>query len=157
MRRRIISKAGEWDVSIKRCQEIDFHLNALIKGARFEYFPLNTGLWRMHAGERIFNKTSFVYAIQFYTKWESFLRLEEKWHSNYAEGLIDNYFYFLSENSTNNNKEIELLIHEAYRLQPSHPIFMTPKFIITKNVFGSMIAIKLWVMRFKRKMNQKMK
>lgn len=155
MRRGIVSKAGEWDISVKRCQEIEFQLNALLKGAQFEYFPLNTGLWRMHFGERIFNKTSSAEVIQFYTKWESFLKLEDKWHPGYADGFIDNYFYFLSEKSANNNKETELLIHEIYRLQPYHPIFRTLKFILTKIAFGSKLAIKLWVIRFRKNINNR--
>ena len=45
MRRSMIEKIGEWDINIKRNQEIDFHLTGLIKGANYEYRPLT--LWFM--------------------------------------------------------------------------------------------------------------
>ena len=46
MRRSIVERIGEWDIKIKRNQEIDFHLTGLLKGAQFDYQPLTCGLWR---------------------------------------------------------------------------------------------------------------
>jgi glycosyltransferase involved in cell wall biosynthesis len=56
MRRELVSHIGLWDVSIKRFQEIDFHLRGLMIGAIYHYQSLNTGLWRYHESPRIHNR-----------------------------------------------------------------------------------------------------
>lgn len=150
MRRKLICKIGDWDISIKRNQEIDFHLRGLLQGAIYHYQELLTGLWRTHDGERIFSKTNFSSAINFYQKWERILTEQEIWNGRFKDGVSGNYLWFLNTYPHSEKKEMEKLLYEVYRLQPQHPIFNTFKFKLMQRIAGFKTAVSIWIWRFQQ-------
>jgi glycosyltransferase involved in cell wall biosynthesis len=153
MRKKLVSAIGDWDVSIKRNQEIDFQLRGLMYGAVYHYQEQVTGLWRTHEGERIFSKTNFSSAIYFYKKWEKILQEKKIWNSKFQEGIVRNYMWFLNTYPESELNEMNRLLKEVYRLNPQHFIFATSKFKLVKNFFGLNNAINMWIYRFR--LNQK--
>lgn len=150
MRTEFVRKIGDWDVTIKRNQEIDFHLRGVLKGGRFEYQPGVGGLWRTHEEVRIANQTNLFNAIQFYQKWESNLKEHSLLNDEIKMGIVNNYLWFIGEYYKNNYKELEAVLKEIYKLKPDYHIFLSPKFLFTKKVFGFRSAIKLWLVRLKQ-------
>ncbi len=156
MRAEIVKKIGNWDTNLKRNQEIDFHLRGVLVGGNFEYQPLNTGLWRLHPKERIGNATNFSDAINFYHKWEVILRSMQLWNESFSKGVVNNYIWFLNNNSKESKKEIRKLLNEVYRLMPHHPIFNNQKFKIAKRLSGNKMALNIWINRYKKKFSTKL-
>jgi glycosyltransferase involved in cell wall biosynthesis len=148
MRRSLVTRIGEWDLSIKRNQEIDYHLRGLLLGASYSYLPGITGLWRDHEGERIFNKTKFSTVIVFYTIWEQRLKEHSLWSPIIQKGIANNYIWFLQSYPGSNAEEMLGLLKELYRLNPSHSIFTSSKFKIAKRLLGFNKASQLWIKRY---------
>lgn len=150
-RKKLVQQIGNWDISIKRNQEIDYHLRGLLLGAAYHYLPGVTGLWRTHEGDRIFSKTNFSSAIAFYQKWEQLLKKRGIWSSKYQRGFVANYMWFLGSYPQSATSEMMLLLDEVKRLDPHHPIFQTVKFKTVSRLFGSKAAFRLWSRSYKRK------
>lgn len=150
MRKELIEKIGDWDITIKRNQEIDFHLRGVLAGGNFEYQPVLCGLWRIHNAERIGNASKLSDAIAFYQKWENILRQKKLWNTELSVGVVKNYVWFLGTYSHGEVKEINKLLKEMYRLHPAHSLFVNPKFKIVKKILGLNMAINLWITRYKR-------
>lgn len=150
MRRSLIQQIGDWDITIKRNQEIDYHLRGLLAGAVYHYLPGVTGLWRTHEGERIFSKTNFSSAISFYRKWEQVLKEKGLWSLEFQQGFVSNYMWFLGSYPQSAEEEMMSLMKEVYRLQPSHPIFQSWKFRLVKFTAGINKALQLWVRRYSK-------
>lgn len=153
MRVNMIKKIGDWDITVKRNQEIDFHLKGVLAGGQFEYEPLMCGLWRTHDGERIGNSTQFTSAIHFYQKWEKLLREKNIWSAKISEGISNNYIWFLNEYPGSNNKELQKLLFEIKRLNPRHSIFNSKKYKIIRLFAGARMANSAWIKVYKRKAN----
>lgn len=151
MRKTIVEKIGAWDITIKRNQEIDFHLRGVLAGCKYAYQPMLCGLWRIHSGERIANVARLTDAIAFYRKWENELMQHQKWNTDLALGVVYNYFWFLNNYSGNNKREMAQVLQEIFRLYPRHPIFISPKFKWVKSLLGFNTAISLWINRFNKK------
>jgi len=154
MRRAFINKIGDWDTSIKRNQEIDFHLRGVIAGGNFEYQPLLCGLWRTHNEERIGNASRLSYAVEFYQKWENILREKKLWNSELSIGVVKNYVWFLGTCPHSETREMNKLLKEMYRLHPKHPMFVNPKFKIAKFFLGLNKAINLWIKRYTQNLDK---
>lgn len=154
MRRNIIDKIGEWDVAVLRNQEIDYHLRGILAGASFNYSSNLCGLWRVHHGDRIANKTSLDAVIQFYQKWENLLKLKEHWTEKYANGIVRNYMWFLSQYFDSEEKALQRMLLEVKRLQPEHPIFTNSKFKIANHVLGTKRTLWFWIKRYKKRMSE---
>lgn len=148
MRRDLVNNIGDWDITIKRNQEIDYQLRGLLAGGAYHYQELVTGLWRTHEGERIFNKTNFSSAVYFYKKWEKILLEKGIWNNAYGEGIVRNYMWFLNTYPASAKEEMHKLLLEVYRLNPQHTIFTSIKFRLVKNIFGLKRAIDFWIQRF---------
>lgn len=150
MRRSLIQQIGDWDVAVKRNQEIDYHLRGLLVGAVYHYLPGVTGLWRTHEGERIFSKTNFSSAIAFYRKWENVLKEKGIWSTKFQQGFVSNYMWFLGNYPQSAEEEMMNLLKEVCRLQPAHPVFQSWKFRLVKYTTGIDKALQLWVRRFRK-------
>jgi glycosyltransferase involved in cell wall biosynthesis len=150
MRRNIVEKIGDWDINIKRNQEIDFQLRGVIAGGKFDYQPGISGLWRQHDAERIANKANLFQAIQFYQKWEKALSEKELLSNEIRSGLAGNYMWFLGEYSGSGYKEMVAILRELYRLTPVNPIFLSFKFRLFKKLCGFRIAATVWLYRYKK-------
>lgn len=72
-KRGIINKIGNWDIKLKRCQEVDFQLRGLLIGGNYDYFSLNTGLMRVHDGPKNMSTVIPEDIIYFFRKWEDIL------------------------------------------------------------------------------------
>lgn len=150
MRRSIVKSIGRWDETIRRNQEIDFHARGILEGARFHYLPGNTGWWRMHADDRIANKTSLISVIHFYKKWQNILSRRHLFSNKIKQGIINNYLWFLNQYAGYPAHEMQAVAKEIYLLNPRHQIFSSLKFRAVKLLFGVQIALRGWTYRFKK-------
>jgi hypothetical protein len=148
-RKKIVDIIGEWDINIKRCQEIDFQLTGLLKGAVFHYQSLNSGLWRYHKGPRITAEINVKNLLVFYRKWEKKLP-PTHFDQETRNQIADWYMYFASLMRKGKNKNIALLVNEAARLNPNLPFYNSRKMKILKLLLGKKITISVWLVAFKR-------
>lgn len=151
MRSTLIKKIGDWDVTIKRNQEIDFHLRGLLAGGNFGYQPGMCGLWRIHDEERIGNTTSFSAPVYFYNKWERILKEKKIWNQALGEGVNKNYMWFLGNYPESSDAEMKKLLLEMIRLQPHHPNFSSLKFKVCHFLLGKNKTLDFWISRYKRR------
>jgi glycosyltransferase involved in cell wall biosynthesis len=150
MRRTIVEKIGDWDVNIKRNQEIDFHLRGVLAAGRFEYQPGLCGLWRIHQNERITTATGLIDILNFYRKWEILLQEKNKFSLVLSCKIADMLFWFVTQNKNNNNKELIMMLKEAIRLNPDIAMNRSLKLKFIKNVIGQDLALKIWLSKFRR-------
>lgn len=150
MRSKIVEKIGDWDVNIKRNQEIDFHLRGVLAGGRFDYQPGICGLWRQHAAERIGNSANLFQAINFYQKWEKLLSEKKLLSNDIRSGIAGNYIWFLGEYTGSGYKEMVAVLKELHRLTPANPIFLSSKFRFFKTLAGFNTAARVWLYRYKQ-------
>lgn len=155
MTREIVQQIGDWDTSLKRNQEIDFHCRGILTGGDFRYLPGVTGLWRKHPENRIGNTSQLADVIFAFRKWENILKEKHLWNDDYSGRIAINYLWSLGNHPSASIKEIVPLLREINRLNPRHPIFMSPKFRFTRSIFGFNKAAALWAKRYKK--NQKSK
>lgn len=144
--RRIVEKIGEWDINLKRNQEVDFHLRGVLVGGDFDYFPTITGLWREHEGERIVTTNGVYYSLLYHKKW--IIKLKElnkltpkikkiaSVHLLYMANSLD-YKYFLVKVK---------YISWAFRLNPDLKEFKTKRFQLMKKTFGIVISVCIWIL-----------
>ena len=144
MRTELIKKTGQWDPDIKRNQEIDFHVRALLTGARFSYLPGKTGLWRTHNEVRIANSTNLNDVVFFFQKMENLLTVKELFTNNLKEKIASLYIWLVDENIKQSKRLLIPALNEAFRLNPN--IILTPKFTfkLINKYFGLRAAIHVW-------------
>ncbi len=145
MRRNIVSKIGAWDINIKRNQEIDFQVRGLLAGAIYEYQPINTGLWRIHDGERIANSTGTKELLSFYNKWEAILNSKGLFNDQMKKNISNIYFWFALQGNKLAIKDKANLLMAAVRLNPSIGFIQTPKMRFLIKLFGLKISITMWL------------
>lgn len=146
MRKVIIEKIGPWDVNIKRNQEIDFHLRGLMLGANYQYQPQICGLWRIHDGERIANKTGAKEFLNFYQKWERILIQKGLFNALMKKNISNIYFWFANTNKIKENENLSLL-EEAVRLNPEISFVQSWKMRFLISVIGLRNSLRLWLIR----------
>jgi glycosyltransferase involved in cell wall biosynthesis len=144
MRRSIVGKIGMWDPAIRRNQEIDFHIRGLLKGARFSYQSGNTGLWRMHASERIANTTGLNDVVFFYRKMERFLKERALFTSELKQKLAALYVWLISQYLDKPNTALIHMLAEAVRLNPAISFYNNKMKWLTK-LAGQKTALNLWL------------
>ncbi|MGN6267191.1 MAG: glycosyltransferase family 2 protein [Ginsengibacter sp.] len=152
MRREIINKIGEWDINIKRNQEIDFQVRGLLAGANYIHQSQTCGLWRIHSGERIANTTGVEDFLNFFNKWEN--KLSEKGlFTDCLKNKIANTFLWLAwenkKNITGKNGSLNLL-QKAVRLNPEIPFANSKKMKILRKFLPLKSSIQLWWLWAKR-------
>jgi glycosyltransferase involved in cell wall biosynthesis len=145
MRTEMIKKTGQWDPNIKRNQEIDFHVRALLKGARFSYVPGTTGLWRTHNEIRIANSTNLKDVVFFFQKMENLLTEKKLFANNLKEKIASLYMWLVDENIKQPKSLLVPAINEAYRLNPNINFAQKTTFRLINQYFGLSAAISVWL------------
>ena len=146
-RRGIIDKVGGWDIEIKKCQEIDLQLICLLHGARFHYLQLNTGLWRVHGGDRIVSNFKGLDLIKFKQKWEKMLSPMGLFTDEMRSKIAGDYMWFASRFPHNGN--CELLIKEAVRLNKNIFFWNRQKMTVLRYLIGDRLTLWLFALKFK--------
>lgn len=150
MRREIIKQAGMWDTSVKRNQEVDYHLSALMKGANFEYQSSNCGVWRYHVEDRIHNKTGLNEIVHFYKKWEAILLDHKLFTRKLGTEISAHYLYLFSQNQEA-DKETKLnVLKEIVRLNPEVAFYKNPKLQLLVKIIGLEKALLVWARKFRK-------
>ena len=145
MRKKLVERIGAWDISLKRCQEIDFHLRGLMVGADYHHLSGITGLWRYHENERIHNQAG-VYAIaHFYRKWEEILTEKELFTSEMAYKIADWYIWFLTKSMPLRHEKSLNILRDAVRLNPSILFYNSIRMRLLRLLFGKEYALKIWL------------
>ncbi len=150
MRSDLVRKIGDWDVTIKRNQEIDFHLRGVLAGGEFRYQPGNCGLWRVHEGTRIVGTTGMYEIIQFYRKWEGLLKQKNMFGYQLSRKIADLYMWLISQNKSSSDRELILMLKEAMRLNPEIGFYQNKNLKLLMNAFGKNLALKIWLRRFRQ-------
>jgi glycosyltransferase involved in cell wall biosynthesis len=145
--REIINKVGGWDTDINKCQEIDLQLNCLINGAKFHYLSLNTGLWRMHDGDRIVSNFNGLELVKFKQKWEKILSPIGFFTNDIRNKIASDYMWFASQYPRKSNCRI--LIKEAVRLNNEIIFWNQRKMRLLRFVTGNRIALCLFTLKFR--------
>jgi glycosyltransferase involved in cell wall biosynthesis len=148
-RREIVRKIGDWDIALKKCQEIDFQLRGLLIGAIYKYNSYPTGLWRKHDGPRTMSNLVPEDLVIFYQKVELLLSSNNIFDDSIKNSIANWYVYFSSILKTDESKNITLFICEAVRLNPNIPFYNTRKMKLLRLLTGKYNAIKIWVFFFK--------
>jgi glycosyltransferase involved in cell wall biosynthesis len=143
-RRSIVEKIGEWDIAIKRNQEIDFQIRGVLEGANFQYQAQISGLWRIHEGERIASTTGLKEFFDFYQKWEKILVGKGLFNEEMKKNIASIYFWLIKNNKGNKEDNMNLL-REVLRLNPQIPYIQTKKMRFLKKIFGLNKALKFWL------------
>jgi len=153
MRTEIVKKTGHWDPDIKRNQEIDFHVRALLKGARFSYLPGKTGLWRTHNEVRIANSTNLNDVVFFFQKMEKLITPIGLFTEELKKKIAFNYMWLVSQNIYSSNLSLISAMREAVRLDPEIPFFKNMKVRFISFLIGKDRAFSLWLNRFRKNRN----
>jgi len=148
MRRSAVQKIGEWDVSVKRNQEIDYHLRGIIEGCIFHYQMGECGLWRTHQNERIANKTNLNDTLYFFRKWEKILIEKNKFTIQLAKKISEIYMWLIQQNINKPNNYLIPILRETIRLNPEIPFYNT-KIKICKPLIGLDNVLRIWLLKFK--------
>jgi glycosyltransferase involved in cell wall biosynthesis len=145
MRAEIVKKTGLWDPGIKRNQEIDFHVRAILSGGRFAHLSGITGLWRTHDDSRIANSTNLIDVVCFFQKMEKLLTEKALFTNKLKVRIAALYIWLVDENIKQSPKLLMSAVNEAYRLNPN--IILAPKFIfrLINKYFGLSAAISIWL------------
>ena len=145
MRAEIVKKTGLWDPGIKRNQEIDFHVRAILSGGRFAHLSGITGLWRTHDDARIANSTNLIDVVCFFQKMEKLLTEKALFTNKLKVRIAALYIWLVDENIKQSPKLLMSAVNEAYRLNPN--IILAPKFIfrLINKYFGLSAAISIWL------------
>lgn len=148
LRDSIVNKTGDWDVKIKRNQEIDFHLRAILEGANFEYIPCNCGLWRTHYNQRIVNSTGLKEILESYKKWETLLKDKNLFDNTLQRKIANFYMWLLTQYESSSKKELISLLKEIVRLDPQIDFYRSKKFVMLRKFIGKNHAFKIWIKRY---------
>jgi glycosyltransferase involved in cell wall biosynthesis len=156
MRRNIVEKIGEWDINIKRNQEIDFHLTGIIRGGQFDYQPLICGLWRNHNSERIGSSTGLAELLKFFNKWEIILRQENIMNQSLANKIGNLLLWHIYESANNEEKDLLAFLKKAVSLNPDLLGFNQSKTIkVLNKIVGKNVAFNIWSSGFRRSIMNK--
>jgi glycosyltransferase involved in cell wall biosynthesis len=150
MRRSLIRNSGNWDESLKRMQELDFQLSALMAGGHFQYQQQVCGLWRHHYDARIHNQTSVIDMVPFFQKWEAILKRHKQFSTDMGECIAKWYMWFLSQSKQQKTSVLIPVLEEAVRLKPSLAFYRTPKMKLLRFLMGRRWALYLWLLRYQR-------
>lgn len=144
MRRSLVEKIGSWDITLKRNQEIDYHLMGLIKGAKYCYLNHETGLHRKHSLTSITASTGLKEIHQFYLKWEKLLKENKKFPDEMKIKFANMYLWIFGTHTQSNSATVDLLA-DVMRLHPNATIFSSKKLTVARKLFGTRLALRLWL------------
>jgi glycosyltransferase involved in cell wall biosynthesis len=151
MRAEIVKKTGHWDPNIKRNQEIDFHVRAILSGGRFSNLSIITGLWRTHNDTRIANSTNLIDVVCFFQKMERILEERNLFSLSLKRKIARLYMWLISENIDSCNKSLIPILKEALRLDPNISFYQNIKLRFLSFILGKDFAFHFWLNRFRIK------
>lgn len=154
LRREYVNKIGDWDISLKRFQDIDFHIRGLLMGGKYKYVSMETGLWRTHAEERISERGDLKDVFIYFDKWENILEPKKLFSTSIKKYFADFYFLMAANNKVNTNYERILALKNAVRLNPEISFFNTSKMKFLRKFVGLESAIKMWLSRSNKNQKQ---
>jgi glycosyltransferase involved in cell wall biosynthesis len=149
-RRKIVNKTGEWDVNIKRNQEIDFEVRGLLQGGVYKYQQQNCGLWRIHDEKRIANTTGSKEILYFFEKWEKLLKEKNLLTDKLKKNIANTLLWTAVKQIEKPDKQRMHLLRETVRLDTNIFFYNTPKMKLMVGLVGKRIALRLWLLWFKR-------
>lgn len=144
MRRSLVEKIGPWDITLKRNQEIDYHLMGLLTGAKYCYFDHETGLHRKHSLTTITASTGLKEIHQFYVKWEKLLKENKRFPDEMKIKFANMYLWIFGTHTQTNSATVDLLA-DVMRLHPNATIFSSKKLTAARKLFGTRLALRLWL------------
>jgi glycosyltransferase involved in cell wall biosynthesis len=145
MKKGIIDKIGDWDVNIKRNQEIDFQVRGLLEGAKFKHQKLTSGLWRIHEGKRIANTTSSKEYLTFFQKWEKILKKKDAFTTKIKDNISNMYYWLCINNHYKSDAERIEILKEAIRLNPKIHFIDSYKMRLLSKIIGQNLSLKCWL------------
>lgn len=150
MRDEIVKKTGLWDPRIKRNQEIDFHVRAILSGGRFAHLSGITGLWRTHNDTRIANSTNLNDVVFFFQKMERILEERNLFSPTLKNKIARLYMWLIKQDIRQTTENKKLILSEVIRLDPNAEISNAKAFRFLKMLFGKPFSIKLWFIALNR-------
>lgn len=155
MRRSVISKIGPWDEQLRREEEIDFHLRAVLAGGRFVYKNVNCGLWRVHQGERVSVDSGKPGVLAFRKKWVDYLKSLDELTYARSRAISNGLFYkALPERCSERSLVLDML-SLSWELNPDRPEFQTLKMRVASSTLGKRLALRIWLARAKKAWQKK--
>lgn len=145
MRAELVKKL-KWDILVRRHQEVDFHLQGLMIGARYEYQSGETGLWRIHDGVRIGNTDGVNALLNYYNKWIHVLSEKKKLSIQIKEAVANLLFWIYTSSQLSHNDAFNLL-KQITNLNPNIPFLQVKKMKVLKRIIGINGAIRLWLIK----------
>lgn len=143
MRRKIIAKIGCWDIGINRNQEIDFQLQGLLLGARYDYLSLMCGFWRFHNNDRISSKTGLKETIFFFEKWEKILTKNNLLTPILCKRLANLYWWLFTQNEFDNKDLLLKLLKKLIIFNPAFQLFTFTRFKLLSGILGYYFCLKI--------------
>ena len=134
-----------WDISIKKCQEIDFQIQGLIQNATYDYLPTLCGLWRTHDGPRVMSNLNILHLIEFYNKQECILSNLGQLNQDLKNKIANWYVHFYHCLKSEKIETKVILIKEIIRLNPHITFYSTKKMQLLRYIFGSNVSVYIWV------------
>jgi glycosyltransferase involved in cell wall biosynthesis len=148
MRRRIFEEIGGWDPEIRRNQEIDLHVRAILAGAVFAYVEGDTGLWRIHDGDRIITTTGLDEIRFFFEKMVRILKQNDLYDTAKQVRISNLLMWFVSQNKEKSFKSMQRLVSTVVSIHPEAAFFNTKKMRLIRRLFGDTFAIQFWLRTF---------
>jgi glycosyltransferase involved in cell wall biosynthesis len=152
-RRSIVQRVGPWEVSLRRNQEIDFHLRGVLSGGQFAYRPGNCGLWRLHPAERIGSRARTRDLYTFYRKWVQVLEESQQLSRPRRKAISDALFHAATSVDADDSAVLPEMLSLAWRLNPERPEFRTVRMSLIRSVLGKNLALHAWLWRARRRRN----
>jgi hypothetical protein len=143
MRRNIIAKIGCWDIVINRNQEIDYQLQGLLLGARYDYLSLMCGFWRFHNNDRISSKTGLNETIFFFEKWEKILTKNMLLTPILSKRLANLYWWLFTQNEFDNKDLLLKLLKKLIKFDPAFQLFTFTRFKLLSDIMGYYFCLKI--------------
>lgn len=154
MRKTLVGKTGQWDPSIRRMQEVDFQLTAVVlAGGNFCYQEQPCGLWRYHNDARIHNQTKPSDLLLFYRKWETCLKERNQFSRSIANKIADLYLWQVTSNPNQASRYLIPVLKEAIRVNPSISFYQSRVLRSLQRLTGLHIALLIWLLYFRFRNN----
>lgn len=144
-RKTIVNQTGGWDVFIKRNQEIDFHIRAILAGATFEYVNVNTGLWRTHDEARITNTSGLSDFHYFFNKMKALLIEKGLYTNTLSKKIAGMYAWFLNTHWNESQGEIYRFCAAILELDPDRKMYSSKLWDVLFTICGRKLGLKIWI------------
>lgn len=149
LRRDYVDKIGDWDITLNRFQDIDFHLRGLLMGGKYKYIPMETGLWRTHDNSRVTTRQDLNDILVYFKKWERILVSKNLFTAQIRNYFSNVYFGMATAEKLKGKELRNFILRESVRLNPKINFINTSKMKFLRNAFGLKFSITMWLVRSK--------